>query len=95
MQDITASSLPCTTTNNAAILRTYITTYASHPNQFKCNGRVFASTFAGESCTFGQKSVPLGWATQFTQKLTGVNSVYFVPSFFIDPATFTLYNSSL
>lgn len=88
------SVLPCTTAANAAALRNYITTYANHPNQLKYNGGVFASTFAGESCTFGQSSVALGWQTQFVQMLNGNNTVYFVPSFFIDPATFKNYNNS-
>jgi glucan endo-1,3-alpha-glucosidase len=39
------SVFPCTTPDNAATLRKYITTYASHPNQLRVNGGVFASTF--------------------------------------------------
>ena len=89
------SVFPCAAAGDAAALRSYITTYAKHPNQFKYNNRVFASTFAGESCTFGQGSVPQGWATQFTGQLTGVNAVHFVPSFFIDPATFGQFSSSI
>lgn len=60
----------------------------------KVNGAVFASTFSGETCTFGQDSVPDGWRSQFTQHsdLTGQNAVYFVPSFFIDPSTFNQYD---
>ncbi|KZT29607.1 glycoside hydrolase family 71 protein [Neolentinus lepideus HHB14362 ss-1] len=88
------SVLPCSTAANAAALRTYITTYANHTNQLKYDGAVFASTFSGESCTFGQSSVALGWQTQFVQQLNGTNAVYFVPSFFIDPATFKNYNNS-
>lgn len=61
----------------------------------KVDGRVFASTFSGETCTFGQDSVPDGWRSQFTQQLTGQNAVYFVPSFFIDPATFNQYDGVL
>ncbi|KAG2359484.1 glycoside hydrolase [Suillus spraguei] len=57
--------------SNAATLRTYITTYATHPNQLLYNGRVMASTFSGQTCTFGQGSVTSGWSTQFVQKLTG------------------------
>jgi hypothetical protein len=54
---------------------------------------VFASTFSGESCTFGQDSTPDGWSSQFTRHpdLTGQNAVFFVPSFFIDPQTFNQY----
>ncbi|KII86874.1 glycoside hydrolase family 71 protein [Plicaturopsis crispa FD-325 SS-3] len=87
------SSLPCASADDAQTLRTYITTYATHPNQFKYGGSVFASTFAGESCTFGQSSVPQGWSSQFTKhpELSGQNAVHFVPSFFVDPATFNTF----
>jgi len=69
--------------------------YANHPNQLKYNGRSFVSTFAGESCKFGQSSAAQGWASQFTRHpdLTGQNAVCFVPSFFIDPGTFSKYNN--
>ncbi len=89
--------MPCASPDDAQQLRNYITTYAQHPNQLKVNGRVFASTFAGESCTFGQGSVPQGWTSQFTQHpdLSGANAVHFVPSFFIDPATFGQYNGAI
>ncbi|KAH7909032.1 glycoside hydrolase family 71 protein [Hygrophoropsis aurantiaca] len=87
------SSLPCGSADDAGTLRNYITTYASHPNQFIYNGRVFASTFAGESCTFGQSSVSKGWSTQFTKHpaLTGSNAVYFMPSFFVSPSDFSTF----
>lgn len=85
----------CRLADDAATLRTYITTYASHPNQLIYRNRVFASTFSGESCTFGQGSVADGWSSQFTSHsdLTGQNAVFFVPSFFVDPATFGTYDS--
>lgn len=82
------SSLPCSSPNDAATLRNYITHYASHPNQFKYNNKVFVSTFSGENCFFGQGSVVQGWSSQFLGQLTGANSVFFVPSFFVDPSTF-------
>lgn len=58
------------------------------------DGRVFASTFSGENCNFGQDSVADGWRSQFTQHpdLSGQNAVYFVPSFFSDPSTFGQYD---
>ena len=94
---ISASSLPCSSPNDAAALRNYITTYATHPNQLIYDGRVFVSTFAGESCTFGQASPAQGWSSQFTQhpQLTGRNAVYFVPSFFVDPNTFSTFNDAM
>lgn len=86
------TSLPCTTASDAATLRTYITTYATHPNQLLYNGRVMASSFSGETCTFGQGSVASGWSTQFVQQLTGSSAVHFVPSFFVDPSQFNTYS---
>ena len=87
---------PCAGPSDAAALREYITTYASHPAQLRYNGKVFASTFAGESCTFGQSSVVEGWKTQFTQHPElmdgGESKVFFMPSFFVDPATFGTYD---
>lgn len=89
------SVLPCTTAEDAATLRNYITTYANHTSQFKYNGKVFASTFSGEKCTFGQSSVTQGWVSQFTGQLTGANSVFFVPSFFVDPNTLGTYANAM
>ncbi|KAI0316035.1 glycoside hydrolase [Amylostereum chailletii] len=88
------SAMPCATEDDAAVLRKYITDYAQHPNQLIYKGRVYATTFAGQECKFGQGSVVTGWATQFSRHpdLTGMNRVYFVPGFFIDPATFPTYN---
>ncbi|KAI5123868.1 hypothetical protein M0805_005685 [Coniferiporia weirii] len=89
--DMTA--LPCATPADAAALREYITTYSGSSAQFKYDSKVFTSTFSGESCEFGQGSVTEGWSSQFTSQLTGRNEVFFVPSFFVDPATFGTYSS--
>lgn len=84
---------PCAGPADAAPLREYITTYASHPAQFKLDGKVFASTFAGESCTFGAATTEQGWKEQFTDQLTGENAAMFVPSFFMDPARFKSFSA--
>ncbi|KZV70181.1 glycoside hydrolase family 71 protein [Peniophora sp. CONT] len=89
--------LPCASPDDASTLRNYITTYASHPGQLTYSSRVLATTFAGESCTFGQSSVTEGWKTQFTQHPDlmgdgGQSKVFFMPSFFVDPATFGTYD---
>lgn len=86
------SSLPCTSSDNAATLRSYITSYATHPNQLLVDGKVFASTFSGSDCTFGQANAQQGWQTQFIDQLTGSNAVHFVPSFFVDPTTFSEFD---
>ncbi|KEP48908.1 glycoside hydrolase family 71 protein [Rhizoctonia solani 123E] len=84
---------PCAGPSDAAALREYITTYASHPAQFRYNGKVFASTFAGESCTFGAATTEQGWKEQFTDQLTGENAALFVPSFFMDPTRFKSFSA--
>lgn len=86
------TSLPCTTADDASALRDYVTDYASHPNQLLWDGKVFVSTFSGESCTFGQASVAAGWQSEFISQLTGANAVQFAPSFFVAPDTFTTYD---
>ena len=80
------SSLPCSSRENAGILQMYIRKYANHPNQMLYNGSVLVSTFAGEQCTFGSSSLNDGWRD--TLKV-GLPPVYFVPSLFVDPNTFS------
>ncbi|THH26891.1 hypothetical protein EUX98_g7296 [Antrodiella citrinella] len=82
------TSLPCSNASSATVLRNYVTTYVNHPNQLKVNGSVFVSTFSGESCKFGAASVDQGWTNTLKTNLT---PTYFVPAFFIDPATFGQY----
>ena len=84
--------LPCTQASDAATLRNYITTYATHPNQLTVNGQVFASTFSGSDCTFGQGSAQEGWSSQFINQLTGQNAVHFVPSFFSDTNSYSQFD---
>ena len=86
------SSFPCSSAANATILRQYVANYSSHPNQLRWHGDVFVSTFSGSDCTFGQNSSAEGWKTEFIDKLTGENAVHFVPSFFVDPSTFSDYD---
>lgn len=49
-------------------------------------GAVLISTFAGEGCRFGQSGLNEGWKYVLGQ--AGLPAVHFVPSFFVDPATF-------
>jgi Glycosyl hydrolase family 71 len=78
------SVLPCASSSDAGAIRQYITTYANHPAQFTYNGKPFASTFSGSSCTFGAGSVATGWQSVFAG-----TPVQFVPSFFMDPTQFS------
>lgn len=80
--------MPCGSPQDASALRDYITRHADHPNQLRYKGDVFASTFAGDTCTFGSGSSPDGWKSQFIDQLTGNNKVHFVPAFFSDPKSF-------
>ncbi|KAJ7672734.1 glycoside hydrolase [Mycena rosella] len=86
------SVLPCATVDDGAALRTRVTNFATNPNYLQMNGKAFVSTFAGESCTFGQDSVADGWRSQFAQHPDLQGKIHFVPSFFIDPAQFTNFN---
>ncbi|KAF8895521.1 glycoside hydrolase family 71 protein [Infundibulicybe gibba] len=82
------ASRPCASPADAQTLRALVSKYIDHPNQFRYNDRAFVSTFAGETCQFGQGSVPEGWKSQFARNPELDGKIYFVPSFFIDPAKF-------
>ncbi|KAG5648432.1 hypothetical protein DXG03_005006 [Asterophora parasitica] len=82
------ASFPSATPNDAQTIRQITLSFASHQNQLKINDRAFVSTFAGESSTFGQGSVINGWKNQFAGHPDLEGKIHFVPSFFIDPATF-------
>jgi glucan endo-1,3-alpha-glucosidase len=79
------TSLPCLEPDDANILQTYISTYNSHPNQLRYNGKTFVSTFSGENCYFGTGSVNNGWIAAVK---TGLPPIYFVPAFFMNPSEF-------
>ncbi|RXW22872.1 hypothetical protein EST38_g2977 [Candolleomyces aberdarensis] len=86
------ASLPCNSAENAQYLRKLVLAHVDHPNQLKYDNRAFVSTFAGENCQFGQGGVEYAWKTQFTQHPELQGKIYFVPSFFIDPARFGSFN---
>ncbi|KAI0354941.1 glycoside hydrolase [Trametes cingulata] len=86
------SSFPCSTPDGATTLRDLTMQFATRPAQLQVDGKAFVSTFAGESCTFGQADVPTGWRTQFTQHPDTAGKIHFVPSFFIDPAQFNTFS---
>ncbi|KAF9556741.1 hypothetical protein CPC08DRAFT_736978 [Agrocybe pediades] len=86
------TSLPCASPSDAQNLRSLVNTFVSHPNQLLYgpnNDRAFVSTFSGENCNFGQGSSHDGWRNQFTQSDELKGKIYFVPSFFVDPQTFS------
>lgn len=53
------------------------------------------STFAGESCFFGEQDVFTGWENQFTQHPDLAGKIHFVPSFFIDIQKFQNFSNVL
>ncbi|TFK85418.1 glycoside hydrolase family 71 protein [Polyporus arcularius HHB13444] len=85
-------SLPCSTASHASTLQSYIRTYANSTSTFKYNARMLVSTFAGESCRFGASTLNQGWTDAIKPTKPPTNgplpAVWFVPSFFVDPATF-------
>ncbi|KAJ7137494.1 glycoside hydrolase family 71 protein [Mycena crocata] len=82
--------MPCAASDDAALLQKYITTYNSHPNVMQFNGKMLISTFSGDKCTFGQSSADAGWASA----VKSGPPVHFIPSFFVEPATFSTYQSA-
>ncbi|KAI0648077.1 glycoside hydrolase [Trametes meyenii] len=86
------SSFPCQTADDGARIRDLTLQFASRPNQLQVDGKAFVSTFAGEACKFGQADAPSGWRSQFTQHPETTGKVHFVPSFFVDPATFNTFS---
>ncbi|KAM5535050.1 hypothetical protein V8D89_011278 [Ganoderma adspersum] len=86
------SSFPCKTADDAATIRSLTNTFASRTAQLQVGGKAFVSTFAGEACTFGAADAPSGWKAQFTQHPDTTGKVHFVPSFFIDPTTFSTFS---
>jgi glucan endo-1,3-alpha-glucosidase len=81
--------MPCTAAGDAALLQKYIATYSAHPNVLQFAGKMFVSTFSGETCTFGQGSVDAGWVSA----VKGGPEVCFIPAFFGDPTTFGTFKS--
>ncbi|CED85561.1 Glycoside hydrolase, family 71 [Phaffia rhodozyma] len=87
------SVLPCTAYSNGAALQLYITTYGSHSNQAWYKNKILASTFAGSDCTFGYSGWDAGWQGAFKTPLKSAGyNVFFLPSVFVDPSTFSSVN---
>jgi hypothetical protein len=98
----------CVSDADGAYLRNKVSQYSSSPNMLRVNDKVFVSTFAGDAwsaheyatcaahadgCVASAWGVD-GWKAQFTAHpdMTGSNGVFFVPSFFTDPAKFGQYS---
>ncbi|KAG6831948.1 hypothetical protein H0H92_006549 [Tricholoma furcatifolium] len=87
------ASLPCATPDDAQTLRNLVMNFTSHPNYMQFNALPLVSTFSGETCTFGQDTVPDGWNNEFVGHPDLQGTIQFVPSFFIDPTTFGTFSN--
>ncbi|KAI0768974.1 glycoside hydrolase [Trametes elegans] len=74
----------CNSPDTAAYIRDLTNKFIGRASQLKVKGKPLVSTFAGESCTFGEADVFTGWRKQFTQHPDLAGKIHFVPSFFID-----------
>lgn len=78
------TSIACSSPGDAKLLQDYINTYTTHPSYMKYRDRPLVSTFSGENCRFGKSGIDEAW----TYALNGTSPIHFVPSFFVDPASF-------
>jgi len=83
------SSLPCSSIGDASTLRSYITTYATHPSQFLFNGLPVFSTFSGQGCSWGTENSNEGWTQAI--KAAGLPQIHFIPAFFVPPSSLPTY----
>ncbi|KAL1950285.1 hypothetical protein VTO73DRAFT_5409 [Trametes versicolor] len=77
-------SKDCSSADTAAYIRQLTNRYIGRAAQLIVDGKPLVSTFAGESCTFGETDVFTGWNKQFTQHPELGGKIHFMPSFFID-----------
>lgn len=67
------TSLPGSSRSDATFLRDLVLACADSPNQLRWNGKVVVSTFGGENCTFGERSVSAGWRSALKDKMPPVS----------------------
>ena len=79
---------PCQSSSDANAIRQFISQYSGHSQQVLVDGKMLISTFSGERCTFGSGDVNTGWVNTLK---TNLPPVFFVPSLFVDPASFGGY----
>ncbi|KAH8115173.1 glycoside hydrolase family 71 protein [Phellopilus nigrolimitatus] len=81
------SSFASSTLQDIQNLKIYTDKFAPHPNYLQLQGKALVSSFAGESSLFGCPDIPTAWM-RVKMTLKEKIPVYFIPSFFIDPARF-------
>ncbi|TFK24974.1 glycoside hydrolase [Coprinopsis marcescibilis] len=85
----------CESVEKGQITRQRVLQHIDHPNQLKIGGKAVVSTFGGRDCLFGQANHIDGWRTQFTQHPDLAGRINFLPSLFVDPATYGSYTGVL
>ncbi|KAJ7471191.1 glycoside hydrolase family 71 protein [Mycena galericulata] len=80
------TSIPCSKSDDAKLLQNYINVLRGHPLYLSFNSRPLFSAFSGEDCTFERESPNAGW-NDVIKPGDATEQVYFVPSFFVDPAS--------
>jgi glucan endo-1,3-alpha-glucosidase len=83
------SLLPFMLRCSGPLLQQYIRDYINHPAAGRFGGKSILTTFAGESCSFGQGSTNNGWNTIMGQYR---NQIYFAPAYNVDPQSLPNYD---
>ncbi|KAF9494203.1 glycoside hydrolase family 71 protein [Pleurotus eryngii] len=81
------SVISCKTQGDIQHLLEYIQRWGNHPSLYRRNGKVVVSTFSGENSLFGFGDMETAW-NFVKQSLEEIVPIYFMPSFFIDPARY-------
>jgi len=78
----------CNDWSSASTLQSYFR-YFSHPAAAKYKGKPMLTTFAGESCSFGQGSTNSGWGALLG---SWASQIYFMPAYNAPPTSLGGYN---
>lgn len=81
------SSIPGQSAEDVHLLCEYMKSFGNHPGMFRYQGGIAVSTFMGEHLRFGQKTLDNAWG-YVKRTLEEIVPIHFIPSFFIDPATY-------
>lgn len=79
------TSIPSESTEDTGLLLDYVKAVAYHPNQFRSDGKVVVSTFAGEHSRFGCETTNQAW-TAVKMVLEKITPIHLIPAFFVDPS---------
>ncbi|KAK7048415.1 glycoside hydrolase family 71 protein [Favolaschia claudopus] len=79
--------IPCSAEGDAWLIQHYLGKFGSLSSYQKMEGKPLVSAFSGQDCKFGSNTVNEGWFSALKSESSG--PVYFMPSFFVDPAEFS------